>query len=528
MSFLSSIWVFGLIAIAHWAMIVINPAIKYTFALTLGFGGFFVIYLTRFCKNDGWQSFLGALGGMSVWTSFEYSLIWGAQRMDVNYGSNLPPEYRIMKFTFMACLMVCMYLLFQEGVRCKLIIFLRKKLKLMRGQPASGKIDNYGPRTAFQVIMITWFLYCLLLIGFDDTIFGPHSTFIYVIFFGSFGIFIYLFYKLMAYRKFGPNLRYAIPTIMVIWNNVEILSEWNMFREPWVNINRPIMTAIISGFLISSFLIYHDLTGNTLKYVLRKKSALAYAVVIVVGIWGLVSYKQSQSPDQIVRRKISTQRGRVSRCCGWCKATQTQPITQPETFGVNAEQIKGFVYSHKWDSPHTQRLAHFILNNQTFTSFELQKLSNMLRTNLVNNDESVVNQTRFIQVISSLSAKKAKKHYSHLARNHIHEFKPEHAGTLGNSPNNKDLTAFIKGHNWDKDKTKKMARYLIKKIPSDFISDLSAELITKANAGVVDWKTLCEAYHDVYVNKSVDKFIRESINHHIEDFKRSELSNQDL
>jgi hypothetical protein len=262
----SCVWIFGGIALGHIIMVLIEkhvPEFKWSFGWSCAIMGFVVIYLTRFCKNDGWQSFWGTLGGLGLWFAFEYSLMYGGHRMGVTYAWNGSyPEYRMMRWTFFALLMVVMYLLFQESVRCNLMIFLRRTLRLMRGAVATGKVDNYGPRTAFEYIMCTWFFYVLLLIGYDEQLFGAQSLFIYITFFASFAVFFYLIYKLLGYDRFGANLRYAIPTIMVGWNTIEILAKWDMLTEPWVHVNWPIMTVITAGFIVSTWLIVKDLRSR--------------------------------------------------------------------------------------------------------------------------------------------------------------------------------------------------------------------------------------------------------------------------
>ncbi len=259
----SLVWIFGLSAIGHIVMVLIekyNPAIKWDFAWTCMIIGFLAIYSTRFMKQDGWQSFVGCLGGLGMWFAWEYSLMYAGHRMGVTYTWNGSyPEYRIMKWTFVMLFMVFTYLMYQESVRCNFIFFLRRKLKLMRGATATGKVSNYGPRTAFEYIMVTWTFYVLLMIAYDEQLFGPQSWFTYLIFFASFSVFFYLCYKLLGYDRFGANLRYAIPTVTILWNDVEILAKWGMLKEPWVHINWPIMGVIIAGFIISTYLIVKDL-----------------------------------------------------------------------------------------------------------------------------------------------------------------------------------------------------------------------------------------------------------------------------
>jgi hypothetical protein len=152
-----------------------NPAYKFTFGWQMFCIGFITIYATRWMKSDGWQSFWGTLGGLGMWFSFEYSLMYWGERMGVCYSWNGSyPEYLIMKSTIVMLMMVFTYLLFQESVRCNFIYFLRRTFRLMRTKAiATGKIGNYGPRTAFEYIMITWTFYLLLMIAYDpELVFG--------------------------------------------------------------------------------------------------------------------------------------------------------------------------------------------------------------------------------------------------------------------------------------------------------------------------------------------------------------------
>ena len=262
----SLVWIFGTIALGHIIMVIINkdyPDFKWTFGQIMAVTGFLCIAATKWMKKDGWQSFFGVIGGTFMWTAFEYGLIYGSERLGVSYAYNGSyPEYRMMEWTVGLLVMVSMYLLYQESVRCNFFCYLRKKLHLMRGVLATGKIDNYGPRTAFEYICTTWFFYILLIVAYDEQIFGAKGKFTYMCFYCSFAVAFYLVYKILNYDKFGPNIRYAIPTVMIFWNDIEILAKWGMLKEPWVHINWPIMFAIISGFCISTYLIYKDLQAR--------------------------------------------------------------------------------------------------------------------------------------------------------------------------------------------------------------------------------------------------------------------------
>lgn len=46
--------------------------------------------------------------------------------------------------------------------------------------------------------------------------------------------FLYLFVRLLKFQRMAPAVRYAIPTVIVFWNCVEILGRWNFFKEIWI------------------------------------------------------------------------------------------------------------------------------------------------------------------------------------------------------------------------------------------------------------------------------------------------------
>ena len=119
----------------------------------------------------------------------------------------------------------------------------------MKGPIASGRIDNYAPRVAFFYTTVMWFFYVLLLLGYDENIFGVYSWFTYAVFFFSFIFTGYLFLRLITQPSMGATLRYAIPTTMVLWNDVEIMAKWGYFKEPWL-IFKPLNALIFFGGLI--------------------------------------------------------------------------------------------------------------------------------------------------------------------------------------------------------------------------------------------------------------------------------------
>jgi len=264
----ATLFFFFLMGIGHALMMVINrvderygfeKSFMFWSALVLALCGVILIYITRFNKTDTWQSMNGALGGMLFWTGgVEYGLIFCSRRLEITTLNGTAPEYRLMESTWPFILAIFLYLLFHEDIRCNFIIFLRRKLSLMKGPISEGRIRNYGPRTAFEMILVLWTFYVLLLLAYDESIFGAHHLITYLIFILSLGCGIYLLYKLIKIKEMGKAIRYAIPTAIVFWNGVEILAKWKVFKEPWITLNFPIMTSIIVAFLITFYLIYKE------------------------------------------------------------------------------------------------------------------------------------------------------------------------------------------------------------------------------------------------------------------------------
>ncbi|MCK4772814.1 MAG: hypothetical protein KAT18_07830, partial [Candidatus Latescibacteria bacterium] len=89
----------------------------------------------------------------------------------------------------------------------------------------------------------------LLLLAYDEKIFGIYSWFTYAVFFLSLAFTGYMVLKLMTQPSTGATLRYAIPATMVLWNDVEIMAKWRYFKEPWL-ILRPLNALIFFGGLI--------------------------------------------------------------------------------------------------------------------------------------------------------------------------------------------------------------------------------------------------------------------------------------
>lgn len=212
-------------------------------ALGLCVAGLFLIWTTSRIKSNAAQSIVGIFGGNLLWTGgIEYGLTLASRSMGIGktigvfdgqlyarYG-----EYVLLKHTWGPLALITAYLMFLESSRCPVFLFMRKNVPTMRGPIVSGRIGNYGPRSAFQYSTTVWAFYLLLLWAYDESVFGVYSLTTKGILFASVAGSIYCVWRLHQQRGWGPAVRYAVAAMCVVWTPIEIFAKWGVLREPWL------------------------------------------------------------------------------------------------------------------------------------------------------------------------------------------------------------------------------------------------------------------------------------------------------
>jgi hypothetical protein len=183
----------------------------------------------------------------------------GAHALSIETVDGTSGEYQLLKHTWSLLLLLMLYLVVHEGNRCTLFIWFRRKLHLNRNPIVSGKVGNYGPRTAFEMASILWFFYVVLLILYDEALVGKFHLLTYATLALSLGGGGYLFYKLLRIKDLGLAIWYAIPTVIILWNVFEILGKWGIYKEPWLTLNTPIVLTIVASFIAGLCFILRDL-----------------------------------------------------------------------------------------------------------------------------------------------------------------------------------------------------------------------------------------------------------------------------
>jgi len=81
---------------------------------------------------------------------------------------------------------------------------------------------------------------------------GKYDALLYSVFFISLAWSLYLFMRLIKFQKMAPAVRYAIPTVIIFWNAIEILGRWKFFNEIWI---QPQNFAIEMVLIVLAFIL---------------------------------------------------------------------------------------------------------------------------------------------------------------------------------------------------------------------------------------------------------------------------------
>jgi hypothetical protein len=230
--------------LGHAAMILMEKGFGHHYiyhaALLLGFVGIILLIWGIFIPNENKATFLGLFAGLFVWTGWiEFAYVYYAHRFGVppltEHGEIVTkPEYLIMPSSVGFWAIAIMFYLFGTRSGCLFFNWFRKKLKIAGAQDFSPAKRNPAMSTFMELILILWTFYLVLLFIYDKHFFGEKSVAAYLVAFGSLLWSAYLFMKLLKIPQMAYAIRYAVPTVIIFWNFVEILGRWGMLREIWI------------------------------------------------------------------------------------------------------------------------------------------------------------------------------------------------------------------------------------------------------------------------------------------------------
>ncbi|MCK5222651.1 MAG: hypothetical protein KAR14_13785 [Candidatus Aminicenantes bacterium] len=212
----------------------------YFAALFLGFLGLLLLILGVISSSENKATFMGFFGGLFIWTGWiEFAYVYYANRYGVeplisNGEIVTKPEYLIMPSSIGFWAVMMIYYFFGTKTGCKFFNWLQKKLKFSNLTDLKPAKRNITMTTFLELIALLWTFYLVLLFLYDNNFVGEKHLVTYIVAFGSLLWSLYLFLKLIKITKIPYAVRYAIPTVIIFWNFIEILGRWDFFKEIWI------------------------------------------------------------------------------------------------------------------------------------------------------------------------------------------------------------------------------------------------------------------------------------------------------
>ncbi|MBT3215940.1 MAG: hypothetical protein HOD97_00980 [Candidatus Marinimicrobia bacterium] len=262
--------VFLTMPIGHAVMILMENIFgenhQYNAAILLGLLGSVILFIGAKNEKENTGTWLGLFAGLFIWTGWvEFSFVFYANHLGVqpiieNGEIVTKPEYLILPSSIGVLLASLLYFFFNKETRCHFFRWFHRNFTMNIGKATPNKSRNFATITAMETIYVTWFFYIVLLLIYDNSIFGDRHWVTFSVFYGSIIWSMYLIIRLLKFQKIAPAIRYAIPTVIIFWNAIEILGRWNFFKEIWIH---PGEYALEMGLIFSAFIVVTILTVMT-------------------------------------------------------------------------------------------------------------------------------------------------------------------------------------------------------------------------------------------------------------------------
>ncbi len=262
--------------LGHAAMILMEKGFGHEYiyqaAIFTGFFGLILLVWGVISANESKGTFLGLFGGLFIWTGWiEFAYVYYANRygvepLMVNGEIVTKPEYLILPSSvgFWAILMIYYFMGSKSG--CHFFNWFQKTLKLAKTVDFKPAKRNAAMTTLMELIALLWTFYLVLLFVYDDNFLGDRHPVTYIIAFGSLFWSMYLFTKLIKITKMAYAVRYAIPTVIIFWNFVEILGRWDVFKEIWVEPQRYWLEMLITAIVFVVLLLITTFQKKSVKH----------------------------------------------------------------------------------------------------------------------------------------------------------------------------------------------------------------------------------------------------------------------
>lgn len=241
-------------------------------AFALACIGILIAVLGNKLKSEPMKIIAGAFGAILFWGSWvEFMFIRYGVKLEVPplmEGGSIftKPEYRLMPvtipFAFLSLIMYICYVPTTWG--CVKVIRRYASITI----PEIGKMTkNESTHTFIDLLLLIWWAYLILLVGFDPDILGIRHPITLGFASICLVIGIILFVRSLKARTWASSLRQSIVTVCVLWTFIEVMIKLNFFTEIWIYPERYITEMIL---ILVSFLIAIGLMARFGTYSKRK------------------------------------------------------------------------------------------------------------------------------------------------------------------------------------------------------------------------------------------------------------------
>ncbi|MDG2319264.1 MAG: hypothetical protein P8L79_03295 [Rhodospirillaceae bacterium] len=211
-------------------------------------------------KKETAATWLGFIGAILIWTGwFEFTWEFFAHLLNVQPIVNevtgalvMGPGLQIIQASGILMFATTLLLYFNRDTRCTAFKWIHRHGHMNPGKASPGKDRDYARITALETIFVIWFIYVVNLTLYDERILGIEHPVTYATFFGFLIWAVYLNTRLIKYARMAPAVRYAIPTTIITWLDIEVLSRWGILDEFWL---KPAEYALEMGLVVAAFVI---------------------------------------------------------------------------------------------------------------------------------------------------------------------------------------------------------------------------------------------------------------------------------
>jgi hypothetical protein len=202
---------------------------------------------------------MGFAGGALIWMGwFEHGFEFmasaiGLQPLLWQGRPVLPPNLLLMYGSSFVLFALLLVLGLNKDTGCRMFLWCRRMLGMKLAPPTPGLRKDFSRIAALEYVLISWFMYAVILVLLDPRLVGPRTAGIWVAFAGLLLWSAYLVW-LCATRPDQPGaaLRYAIGAGGIVWLTVELGAQLRVWVEVWI---RPLEMPLINAAFAVAFAV---------------------------------------------------------------------------------------------------------------------------------------------------------------------------------------------------------------------------------------------------------------------------------